>query len=69
MDLENTPTTPAPLEDWDAESFSPAELTTIVKFVKTLPIKHRLVNPSELSGMSKAQKKAYLKKFAFCLPH
>ena len=66
MDLKSTSATPAPLEDWDAESFTPAELTTISKLVRTLPIKTRFVNPSELTGMTKAQKKAYLKKFRFC---
>ena len=63
MNSENAPAIPPPLEDWDAEAFTKQEMTTITKFCKTLPPKFRLVNPSELAGLSKAQKKAYLQKF------
>ena len=63
MNSEKPQNTPAPSEDWDAEAFTPEELTTISKFARTFPIKSRIVNSSELSGMSKAQKKAYLRKF------
>ena len=64
MSSEIPQAVPPPLEDWDAESFTPQEMVTIEKFAKTFPIKTRIVNPSELTGMSKAQKKAYLRKYS-----
>ena len=51
-------------ENWDSESYSKDELAAITKYAKNMPVKTRIVNPSELSGMSKKQKRAYIAKYS-----
>ena len=51
-------------ENWDEEVIPANRLKELVKEYQEQPIQQRFINPSELSGLTKSQKKAYMAKYS-----
>ena len=51
-------------ENWDNEALPANRLKELIQAHQAQPIKPRFVNPSELAGLTKAQKKAYIVRYS-----
>ena len=51
-------------ENWDDEEIPANRLKELLQENKEKPIQPRFINPSELAGLTKSQKKAYIAKYS-----